>query len=133
MSGEDEADEADFCFSDSTDLKWGVVEDRFQGTLWFEYAVGDRQVTVGSLDWHAGFPSRELGLVGEWFYEQVDLSEYRAGCECPDCGGELLNLPMHSVCESIGCEFFFEGNIGRNTQETHSLGEWESGPGGDQA
>ena len=77
------------------------------GTLFFERQVGDKSLTSGTLDWHinaVGGPDG-LGLVGEWFREQIDVSEYRIeGEECPNCGSSILGFDGWAACESIDCD-----------------------------
>lgn len=84
----------------------------YSGTLWLTKTVGDTKITTGHIDWHAAYPTRELGLVGEWFVERIiDFDDYRSGVDCPECGGEVLHLPMHSACDSPHCDFFCEGHL----------------------
>lgn len=83
----------------------------YQGTLMLKRSVGEQTVTVATIDWHAAEPREGLGLVGEWFRERIDLSEYHAGIECRECGGELLHFPMSTQCEGVDCDFYVEGHI----------------------
>lgn len=114
---------------------WQAEE--YGGTLWFKREVGDETVSTGNLDWSAAFPSSDLGLVGEWFYEQIDLPPYRADVDCPDCGGQVLHLPMSSACEELDCDFYCEGHLVEDADdvEDHHLmsdGEYRC-DGGTQA
>lgn len=102
------------------DLRWDPGE--YGGTLWFKRNCGDESVTVGNLDWHPATPMRKLGLVGEWLADQIDLSEYRAGVECPECGGEILHIGMHSTCEDYNCEVYCEGYLQPSDEQEEDRG-----------
>lgn len=113
-------------------LRWEPGE--YGGTLWFERECGDESVTVGLLDFHPATPMRRLALVGEWLAERIDLSEYRAGVECPECGDEILHIGMHSTCEDYECEFYVEGYIQPPEDETSDPQEPETDrSGGDDS
>lgn len=104
-----------------TAIKFDTVDwhpGEYQGTLFLERTVGEEKVTAATLDWHAAEPRDPLGLVGEWFRERINLSEYYAGIECPECGGELLHFPMSTECEEVGCDLYVEGHIQPPDDET---------------
>jgi len=94
-------------FFDSVDWRPG----EYGGTLYFERECNGEKIRVGSLEYHPVTPMLKLGLVGEWLAEQVDLTEYRAGIDCPECSAEVLHIGLHSTCEDHECGFYVEGHL----------------------
>lgn len=80
-----------------------------EGTLWFKRTVEGAEITTGNIEWHILDADHDLGLVGEWFLEQLDIDEYRTDHECPQCGETILEFNEVSGCESLDCDFFVEG------------------------